>query len=296
MKKFLLAFALAAAGASGADAPAFDLEKRQVILNDGRPMPIIGLGVFTLSDGDAEKAVLTALKEGYRLIDTAHIYGNEAAVGRAIKKSGVARGDIFLTSKLWTKDFGNAAAEIDAMLKRLDTDYIDLLLLHHPAPEDAAAYKAMEEAVKAGKVRSIGLSNYYEKEMNAILQGASIKPAVVQNETHPYNQGRDLKPYLAGHGTVLEAWYPLGGRDRYGRGGTQTLFADPVIVAIAKAHGKTPAQIILRWHLQDGNIAIPGSRNPKHIRENIDIFDFTLSDEDMAKIRALDKGERFSTF
>ncbi|MBH5328952.1 aldo/keto reductase [Eikenella sp. S3360] len=259
-------------------------------------MPIVGIGVFMLDNEKAEASVLAALKDGYRLIDTAHIYGNEAAVGRAIRKSGIPRDQIFLTTKLWTADFPNAAAEIDVMLKRLDTDYIDLVLLHHPAPHDAEAYKAMEAAVAAGKIRSIGLSNYYEKEFADILRVASIPPAVVQNETHPYNQWRSLKPLFDRHGTVLEAWYPLGGRDRYGRGGTQTLFADPVIAAIARAHGKTPAQIILRWHLQDGNVAIPGSSNPRHIRENIDIFDFSLSDDEMAQIRALDKQQRFSTF
>lgn len=278
------------------NAPVLNLESRAVKLNDGHTMPIIGLGVFMLDNQQAEAAVLTALKDGYRLIDTAHIYGNEEAVGRAIKQSGIPRNQIFLTTKLWTADFPRAAAEIDAMLKRLDTDYIDLVLLHHPAAHDADAYKAMEAAVKAGKIRSIGLSNYYEKEFADIMKTATIPPAVVQNETHPYNQWRTLKPTFARYGTVPEAWYPLGGRDRYGRGGTQTLFKDPTIAALAEKHHKTPAQIILRWHLQDGNVAIPGSANPKHIRENIDIFNFNLSDDDMAKIRAMDKQQRFSTF
>ncbi|MDO4907850.1 aldo/keto reductase [Neisseria sp.] len=288
--------AAAPAAQNPAAAPVFDFAARTVTLNSGHKMPIIGIGVFTLTDEEAENTVLAALKEGYRLIDTAHIYGNEEAVGRAVRKSGIPREEIFITSKLWTGDFANAAAEIDKMLKRLDTGYIDLLLLHHPAEHDKAAYKAMEEAVKAGKVRSIGLSNYYEKEFADIMSVAGITPAVVQNETHPYNQWQALKPQLERYGTVIESWYPLGGRDRYGRGGTQTLFADPVIAAIAKKHGKSPAQIILRWHLQNGFIAIPGTRNPKYVKENIDIFDFELDAGDMAQIKGLDKQQRFSTF
>ncbi len=274
----------------------FDFNTRTVRLNDGREMPIIGIGVFTLSDEQTENSVLTALQNGYRLIDTAHAYNNEAAVGRAVKKSGIPRAEIFITTKLWMPDFPNAATEIDQMLKRLDTDYIDLLLLHHPAAHDKEAYKAVEEAVKAGKVKSIGLSNYYEKEFTEIMDIATIVPAVVQNETHPYNQWKDLKVFFDRYGTVLEAWYPLGGRDRYGRGGRDTLFADPTIAELAQKYGKTPAQIILRWHLQDGNIIIPGSSNPSRIKENISIFDFELNAEDMAKMGALDKKQRFSTF
>lgn len=286
---------LNAADSTDRNFPAFDFQKRTVKLNNGIDMPIIGLGVLLLGD-KTESAVLTALQNGYRLIDTAHAYGNEAEVGNAVRKSGIPREEIFVTSKLWTDDFPNAAEEIDKMLKRLDIGYIDLLLLHHPAPHDKEAYQSMERAVKDGKVKSIGLSNYYEKEFAEIMQIATITPAVVQNETHPYNQWQALKPYFAQYGTIIESWYPLGGRDRYGRGGTATLFADPTIVGIAEAHHKTPAQIILRWHLQSGYIAIPGSGNPAHIKENIDIFDFTLSEDEMAKLRALDKQQRFSTF
>lgn len=282
--------------ATAAGSKTFDLQKRTVKLNDGREMPILGIGVFMLSMEQAENSVFHALQDGYRLIDTAHIYGNEEAVGRAMKKSGVPREEIFLTSKLWMADFPNAAAEIDSMLKRLDTDYLDLLLLHHPAPHDKEAYQAMEHAVKAGKVRSIGLSNYYEAEFNDIMQIATITPALVQNETHPYNQWKNLKPFFDQYGTVLESWYPLGGRNRYGRGGTETLFADKTIVALAEKHHKTPPQILLRWHLQAGNVAIPGSSNPAHIKENISIFDFELSDDDMLAISNLDKRQRFSTF
>ena len=247
----------------------FDLKKRTVKLNNGIEMPIIGIGVFALTQEQTENSVYNALKDGYRLIDTAHIYGNEEAVGRAIKKSGVPRNEIFVTTKLWTGDFANVEEEINNMLKRLDLDYIDLLLLHHPADNDKEAYKAMEKAVKEGKVKSIGLSNYYEKEFSEIMKVATITPAVVQNETHPYNQEKAEKAYFDKYGTVLEAWYPLGGRDRYGRGGTATLFNDSTIQSLAKKYKKSPAQIILRWHLQVENIAIPGSSNPAHIKENI---------------------------
>ena len=284
----------AAAGAAPADAKKaapFDFEKRTVRLNSGYDMPIIGLGVYTLNNEDTEKAVLAALQNGYRMIDTAHVYRNEEAVGRAVKQSGVPREEVFIVTKLWTSDFGNAAAEIDGALKRLGLDYIDLLLLHHPAAHDVDAYLAMEQAVKAGKLRSIGLSNYYEREFGTIMEKASITPAVVQNETHPYNQWRALKKFFEGYGTILQSWYPLGGKeDRV------TLFADPVLKDLAKKHGKTVAQIILRWHIQDGNITIPSSRNPEHIKENIDIFDFALDAGDMKRMAALDKQKRFSSF
>ena len=274
----------------------FDSKKRTVKLNNGIEMPIIGIGVFMLTPEQTENSVYNALKDGYRLIDTAHIYGNEEAVGKAIKRSGVPREEIFVTTKLWTADFSNAEEEIDNMLKRMDLKYIDLLLLHHPADHDKEAYKAMEKAVKEGKVKSIGLSNYYEKEFAEIMKIATITPAVVQNETHIYNQGKAEKAYFDKYGTVLEAWYLLGGRDRYGRGGTATLFNDSTIQSLAKKYKKSPAQILLRWQLQAGNIAIPGSSNPSHIKENIEIFDFNLSNEDMKKIDALDKKQRFSTF
>ncbi len=274
----------------------FDFKKRTVKLNNGIEMPIIGIGVFTLTSEETENSVLVALKEGYRLIDTAHIYGNEEAVGRAVKKSGIPREEIFITTKLWTADFPNAEKEIDNRLKALGVEYIDLLLLHHPADYDKEAYKAMEKAVKAGKIKSIGLSNCYEKEFEEIMKIATITPAVVQNETHPYNQWKDLKKFFDRYGTVLESWYPLGGRNSYGLGGKEDLFNDSTIVELAKKYNKSSAQIILRWHLQAGNIAIPGSRNPKHIKENIEIFDFELSDEDMQKLGNLDKKKRFSTF
>ena len=275
----------------------FDLIKKNVKLNNGIYMPIIGIGVYSLTPSETEKSVYSALREGYRLIDTARIYGNEEAVGRAVKKSGVPREEIFITTKLWISDFENAEEKIEERLKKLDVNYIDLLLLHHPGRYDKEAYKAMERAVRKGKIRSIGLSNYYEKEFEEIMKIASITPAVVQNETHPYNQQKEFKIFLSEYGTILESWFPLGGRkDADGRGGTVILFIDEVILKISKKYNKSPAQIILRWHLQSGNVAIPGSRNVNHIKENIEIFDFKLDNEDMEKLNKLDRKESFATW
>lgn len=220
--------------------------------------------------------------------DTARIYGNEIGVGRGVSRSGIPREDIFITTKLWTDDFDEAARAIDTGLERLDVDYIDLLLLHHAAPDDEDAYRAMEDAVADGRVRSIGLSNFYEQDFARVMSIATITPPVVQNETHPYHQGRGFSQYLSQFGARLESWYPLGGR-----GNNRVLFEDPTIVDIAGSHGRTPAQILLRWHLQAGNIAIPGSSDSDHIRENIAIFDFALDEHEM---RRLERSQRFSTY
>ena len=271
----------------------FDLDAGTVTLNNGVSMPILGIGTFALSDSEAEESVYWALRDGYRLIDTARIYGDEAGVGRgirrAIEEGFVTREEIFVTTKMWTSDYDNGDAAINASLERLGLDYIDLMILHHSQPEnDVAAYKAMELAVADGRLKAIGLSNYYDPDdFDRMVNAASILPAVLQNETHPYYQSADMKEHIAQYGTVLESWFPLGGR-----GNTQTLFNDPVITTIAAAHGKTSAQVILRWHLQDGHIAIPGSHNEKHIQENFDIFDFELTSDEMAQIAALDKNER----
>lgn len=278
-------------GASSATAPAFDIGARTVRLNDDALMPILGIGTFRLSPDQAEASVSSALQAGYRLIDTARIYGNEAGVGRGVARSGVPREDIFITTKLWTDDFDEAARAIDTGLERLDVDYIDLLLLHHTAPSDEDAYRAMEDAVADGRVRSIGLSNFYEQDFARMMGVASITPTVVQNETHPYHQGTGFSQYLSQFGTRLESWFPLGGR-----GNNQVLFEDATIADIARSHGRTPAQILLRWHLQAGNIAIPGSSDPDHIRENIAIFDFTLSDDEMRGMGDLERDQRFSTY
>lgn len=273
--------------------PEFDLDAGTVTLNNGVSMPILGIGTFALSDSEAEESVYWALQDGYRLIDTARIYGDEAGVGRAIRRAidegFVTREEIFVTTKMWTSDYDNGDAAINASLERLGLDYIDLMILHHSQPEnDVAAYKAMEQAVADGRLKAIGLSNYYDPDdFDRMVNATSILPAVLQNETHPYYQSADMKEHIAQYGTVLESWFPLGGR-----GNTQTLFNDPVISAIAAAHGKTSAQVILRWHLQDGHITIPGSHNEKHIQENFNIFDFELTPDEMMQIAALDKNER----
>ena len=280
-----------------ADVGVFDLENGTVLLNNGQTMPILGIGTYLLSQSEAENSVYWALRDGYRLIDTAHIYGNEEGVGRGIKRAIseglVTREEIFVTTKMWTADFDDGESAIEESLRRLDLDYIDLMILHHSQPSnDVTAYQAMEKAVEEGKLRSIGLSNYYTAEdFDRLVNATTITPALLQNETHPYYQSKEMKEHLKQYGTVLESWFPLGGR-----GNTQTLFNDPVIAAIAAAHGKTPAQVILRWHLQAGNIAIPGSRNEAHIQENYEIFDFSLSDEEMQELTALDKQERFANY
>ncbi len=275
----------------------FDLENGTVMLNSGYEMPILGIGTFRLSGSEAENSVYWALRDGYRLIDTARIYGNEADVGRgiqrAIEEGFVTREEIFVTTKMWTDDFDNGAEAINASLERLGLDYIDLMILHHSQPSnDVGAYQAMEQAVSEGKLRSIGLSNYYTPEdFDRLVNATSITPALLQNETHPYHQSMEMKEHLRQYGTVMESWFPLGGR-----GNTQTLFNDEVISGIAQAHGKTSAQIILRWHLQAGNIAIPGSSNADHIQENFEIFDFELTDEEMEQMTGLDRNERFAGY
>ena len=275
------------------DTPEFDLQKGTVTLNNGIEMPILGIGTFSLSDSDAEESVYWALKDGFRLIDTARIYGNEAGVGRAIRhaieEGFVTREEIFVTTKMWTSDYDNGDAAVNASLERLGLDYIDLMILHHSQPRnDIQAYQAMEKAVEDVRLRSIGLSNYYEPDdFDRVVNAVTIVPALLQNETHPYHQSTEMKEHIAQYGTVMESWFPLGGR-----GNTQTLFNDPVIAGIAAAHGKSSAQVILRWHLQAGNIAIPGSHNEKHIQENFEIFDFELTDEEMRQMTALDKNNR----
>lgn len=275
------------------DAPEFDLQKGTVTLNNGIEMPILGIGTFSLSDSDAEESVYWALQDGFRLIDTARIYGNEAGEGRAIRRAieegFVTREEIFVTTKMWTSDYDNGDAAINASLERLGLDYIDLMILHHSQPSnDIKAYQAMEKAVEDGRLRSIGLSNYYDPDdFDRVVNAVTIVPALLQNETHPYHQSTEMKEHIAQYGTVMESWFPLGGR-----GNTQTLFNDPVIAGIAAAHGKSSAQVILRWHLQAGNIAIPGSHNEKHIQENFEIFDFELTDEEMSQMTALDKNDR----
>ncbi|MBQ9349318.1 MAG: aldo/keto reductase [Oscillibacter sp.] len=279
----ILEMRTAQTGTVSGGTPEFDFSTRTVTLNNGVQMPILGIGTYSLTPEEAENSVYHALLDGYKLIDTANAYMNERAVGRGIQKSGVPREEIFVTAKLWVSEYDRAAEAIDETLARLGLDYVDLLLLHQPYGNYMDAYKAMEQAVAAGKVRSIGLSNFYRARFHEIMEAAEIPPAVLQIEMNPTYQQNDMREYVRQYGTVLEAWYPLGGR-----GHTQELFENEVIREIADAHSVSSAQVILRWHLQKGNIAIPGSSNPDHILENISIFDFTLSGDEMNRIAAVD--------
>lgn len=257
------------------------------MLNNGVKMPMAGIGTFLLSPDEAEASVLSALQCGYRLIDTANAYVNEKAVGRAMKRSGLNREEIFLETKLWPSFYEQDDA-VDKTLARLDTDYIDLLLIHQPAGNYIAGYRQMEKAYKEGKVRAIGLSNFNEAQIREILEICEVKPSVMQTEVHPYSQEKALKQFLAQEGMVIQAWYPLGHGDK-------ALINEPLFAELGEKYGKRNAQIILRWHIQDGNIVIPGSKNAEHIRDNFDLFDFSLSDEEMAKIAAMDQKKRYYT-
>ena len=256
-------------------------------LNNGIKMPMAGIGVFMMSPAEAEAAVETALKSGVRLIDTANGYMNESGTGRGIKKSGVEREEIFLVTKLWPTVYGKETA-VDETLKRLGTDYIDLLFLHQPTDNWREGYRQIEKAYKEGKVKAIGLSNFPDDLLKEAIDTMEIKPQVVQVEAHPYFPQTELKKVLAQTGMGLMAWYPLGHGDK-------ALIGEPVFGELAAKYGKSNAQIILRWHVQSGNIVIPGSKNPDHIRDNFDIFDFELTGEDMEKIAEVDKNVRYYT-
>lgn len=256
-------------------------------LNNGVKMPMAGIGTFLLTPDEAENSVLSALKNGYRLVDTANAYVNEKAVGRAMKKSGVPREQIFLETKLWPSFYEQADA-VEKTLERLDTDYIDLLLIHQPAGNYTAGYRQMEAAYKAGKVRAIGLSNFNKAQMEEILSICEVRPTVLQTELHPYHQEKELKAFLKENGMVAQSWYPLGHGDK-------ALLEEPLFAELGKKYGKSSAQVILRWHIQDGNIVIPGSKNPTHIQANFDLFDFALTDEEIDKIAAMNKNARYYT-
>lgn len=256
-------------------------------LNNGVDMPMAGIGTFLLTPDEAERSVTSALQAGYRLIDTANAYVNEKAVGRAIKKSGVDRKEIFLETKLWPSFYEQADA-VEKTLERLDTDYIDLLLIHQPAGNYVAGYRLMEKAYKEGKVRAIGLSNFTAAQIQEILDICEVKPAILQTEVHPYFQEQALKEFLAKEDMVIQAWYPLGHGDK-------ALIQEPVFSKLAEKYGKSNAQIILRWHIQAGNVVIPCSKNPDHIRANFDLFDFSLSDAEMVEIAALNQNKRYYT-
>lgn len=268
----------------------FNLKEKAVKFNNGRTMPVLGLGTYSLHGQTCIRAVRAALDCGVRLIDTASMYGNEREVGMAVRdavKNGLSREEIFVTTKIYPTQFGNPQKAIEESLAKLDLGYIDLMLLHHPGRGDVAAYLALEKAVEEGAVRSIGLSNWYIKELTDFVPQVDVVPALVQNEIHPFYQDRDVVPFIQEKGIVVQAWFPFGGR-----GWTKSVLGHPEIAKIAKAHGKTAAQIVLRWNLQRNVSAIPGSSNPAHIKENTEIFDFELSDSDMKAIAALDRHEK----
>ena len=254
-------------------------------LNNGYKMPMAGIGTFMISPADAEVAVESALRNGARLIDTANAYMNESATGRGIKKSGVPREEIFLVSKLWPTVYEKETA-VDEMLKRLDTDYVDVLFIHQPTDKWREGYRNIEKAVKEGKVRSIGLSNFSAEEVQEAIDTMEIKPQLVQVEAHPYYPQTELKKKLAETKMGLMAWSPIGHGDK-------NLINEPVFTELAKKYGKSNVQIILRWHVQSGNVVFPGSKNPDHIKDNFDIFDFALTDDEMAEIAKVDKNVRY---
>jgi diketogulonate reductase-like aldo/keto reductase len=263
-----------------------------VKLNNGLEMPQFGLGTYLASNEDCKQACLTAFRNGYRHVDCAHAYQNERGLGEAVKESSIPREQFWITSKLWPSEYGEGTTleAIDRMLARLQTDYIDLLYVHQPVGDFVGAWKDMEKAVAAGKVRTLGISNFDDSDevFSAIVDNMKIKPAVLQIECHPYAQRLKIREKVKSYNIAVECWFPLGGAMSQG-----ALFKDPVIKDIAAAHHKTPAQIILRWHIQEGFSVIPGATNPDYIKENISIFDFELSDADMTAMRSLNKEKRF---
>lgn len=253
-------------------------------LNNGLKIPQLGYGVYLIpNNGETEKCVLEALKIGYRHIDTAHMYGNEKEVGIAIKKSGIPRNELFITSKIWITEYGEGKtlSAIDKMLKRLDLEYIDLILLHMPFNDYIGAYKELEKAYEDKKVRNIGISNFEDKKLEELCSVAKIKPVLNQVELHPYFQQNELRKRLEKYNTKIEAWAPLGHA-------MTNIFKEEIIIKLSKKYNKSPAQIILRWDIQKGIITIPKSQTPERIKENFEIFDFELSDEEIKEIDGLD--------
>ena len=292
MEKWLISLDLPETDGTVSAIPVFDFENKTVMLNSGYEMPINGLGTYSLHGDECINSVKSALSNGVRLIDTASAYGNEEEIGQAIREAIdegiIQREDIFVTTKIYPgSEMENPVQSIQACLDRLDIGYVDLMLLHHPDPNDVEAYKAMEQFAEEGKIRSIGLSNWYAEELTEFLPQVDTVPALVQNEIHPYYQENDVIPFIQDLGIVVQGWYPLGGR-----GHTGELLGDSVISEIAGAHGVSSAQVILRWNLQKGVVVIPGSSNPDHIRENTKLYHFSLTEDEMARINALDRGEK----
>lgn len=257
-------------------------------LQNNIKIPQLGFGVYLMTPKECETSIINALNDGYRHIDTANAYMNEKAVGRAIKKSGMKRQDIFVTTKLWPSEYGfeKSTSAIEKTLKRLDTEYIDLLLLHQQYGDYLGAWKAMEKAVQSGKVRSIGLSNFNFERLKNVMNNAKVMPSVLQVECHPYFQQEELKAFAKLHNIKIEAWYPIGHGDK-------KLINEPLFSRLAEKYGKSNVQIILRWHIQDGNIVLPKSTNPQHIKSNIDIFDFELTENEMQEIKNLNQNKRY---
>ena len=256
-----------------------------VTLNNKNKCPVVGIGTFMLSPAEAENSVREALKMGYRLVDTAAAYQNERAVGRGIKESGVAREEVFISTKLWPSEYENENA-VDETLERLGVDYVDLLYIHQPAGNWLAGYRQLEKAYKEGKAKSIGISNFEGKYIAELETKWEIAPQFIQVEAHPYFAQDELRKTLDKYGIKLMSWYPLGHGDK-------SLINEPIFTELAAKYDKSNAQVILRWHTQMGFVVIPGSKNVAHIKDNADIFDFTLTDDEMAKIAKLNKGVRY---
>jgi diketogulonate reductase-like aldo/keto reductase len=279
-------------GSNNVEVGAFNFDTRTVLLNSGYEMPINGLGTYSLHDDACRKAIRAALENGVRLIDTASLYGNEEEIGQAIRQATedgiVNREDIFVITKIYPgKEMEQPEESIQACLDRLNIGYVDMMLLHHPDPNDVKAYKSMERFVKDGKIHSIGLSNWYVEELTEFLPQVDTVPALIQNEIHPYYQENDVIPFIQAKGIVVQSWYPLGGR-----GHTRELLGDTVISDIADAHDVSSAQVILRWNLQKSVIVIPSSNIPNHIKENTELYHFSLTEDEMNHINALDRNEK----
>lgn len=256
-----------------------------VILNNKLECPVIGIGTFMLSPAEAENSVREALKMGYTMLDTANAYVNERACGRGVKDSGVKREEVFISTKLWPSEYENENA-VDETLERLGVDYVNLLYIHQPAGNWLAGYRQLEKAYRDGKAKSIGISNFEGKYIEELETKWEIVPQFIQVEAHPYFTQTELRKTLDKYGIKLMAWYPLGHGDK-------SLINEPVFAEFGRKYDKTPAQVILRWHTQMGFVVIPGSKNVNHIKDNLDILDFMLTDEEMAEIAKLDKGERY---
>ena len=256
-----------------------------IILNNKLECPVIGIGTFMLSPAEAENSVREALKMGYSLVDTANAYVNERACGRGIKDSGLKREEVFISTKLWPSEYENEKA-VEETLERLGLEYVDLLYIHQPAGNWLAGYRQLEKAYKEGKAKSIGISNFEGKYIEELETKWEVIPQFIQVEAHPYFTQKELRGTLDKYGIKLMSWYPLGHGDK-------SLLNEPVFAKLGKKYGKTSVQIILRWHTQMGFVVIPGSKNVDHIRDNLDILDFRLTEEEMTEIAKLDKGERY---